>query len=93
MDDDNSSSDTGSGSENENYIENGARPLSSEEVSGRRKVEPRREGRPGAEGEGRDCGLGEGMRTEDTKGTRAEGGAAPRVTLIADVWHPDLSER
>lgn len=85
------------GDENDvgNDTENGDGSLSSGEegVPEQTKAEPRREGGPVAEGEGRNCRLGEETGRGDTKGTSLEGEAAPRVTLIADVWHPDLSSR
>lgn len=64
--------------------ENDTEALSSGGAS-RRIEKSRRERRPAETGEGRDWSLGEGIQ--------AEGGPSPRVTLIADVWHPDLSKR
>ncbi|CAM9775442.1 unnamed protein product, partial [Ectocarpus fasciculatus] len=51
---------------------------------------PCRPGEPGTRGERGDCSLGEG-RGEATENRCRRSRAAPRVTLIADVWHPDLS--
>lgn len=82
----------GNGNDKDNDTENGAESSSSGGVSGRGEVEPAREG---AAGRTRDSSPGEvGIRRGHAKSTEeAEGGAAPRVTLIADVWHPDLSNR
>eukprot|EP00752_Nemacystus_decipiens_P012112 g10737.t1 len=85
------------GTEDDAVIVNGdtetrAGSLPSGGASGRRGVEPVRERRAGEEGRYRDSSPVEGMGRKATKSTSdAEGAAAPRVTLIADVWHPDLS--
>lgn len=62
---------------------------------------PQKEG-PDEEGEEQGCsqdeekGDNEGPRREAGARSgrrRGSGRAAPRVTLIADIWHPDLSDR
>lgn len=87
---DRNGSGNGNGTENDADNSTGSLSLSSEGDS-----EPLRKGRPGETGQDRHgvSSPGEAMGTGDTKSTQAESGAAPRVTLIADVWHPDLSNR
>lgn len=77
-----------------NRSDTGRETSTSEGVSGRRDAEPRPQGRREAE-------RGKGYRSPDDEGrkrreARAKSGrskAAPRVNLIADIWHPDLSNR
>ncbi|CAN0139059.1 unnamed protein product, partial [Ectocarpus sp. 13 AM-2016] len=49
-----------------------------------------RPGEPGTQGRRGDCSVGK-ERGKAAEKTRRRSRAAPRVTLIADVWHPDLS--
>lgn len=86
-------SGTGNGNGNGNGSETTGQ-LSPGGAPGRSEVEPVHGGGRGEAGQGRDSSHSAGTDRGDAKRTKgAEGGAAPRVTLIADVWHPDLSNR
>lgn len=83
--------DDHSGTDNSTDNDNETSP--SEGVSGRGEAEPRPQGRAEAEGEGRDSSPDEERRRREVEARSGRSRAAPRVTLIADVWHPDLSNR
>ena len=92
--------DSGTGNGNGNDTDNdtehgaGAGSLSSGSVPGRGEAEPAREGEDGEAGRGGGSSPSEGgIARGGANNAEAGVGAAPRVTLIADVWHPDLSNR
>ncbi|CAM9598799.1 unnamed protein product [Ectocarpus sp. 4 AP-2014] len=91
-DDDSSSSNENVIGRNNRGTDNNTReePSCIEEAQGDDCNEPCRPEEPGTQGERGDCSLGEGRGKAAEKRCRRSR-AAPRVTLIADVWHPDLS--
>lgn len=102
-DDDGDDSSSSSSSINENEIGRNNRgadnnttsdePSCLEEAQGDDDCnDPCRPEEPGGQGGRGDCSLGEGRGKAAEKRCKRSR-AAPRVTLIADVWHPDFSHR
>lgn len=77
------------GSENEDA----GTPSPSKVISGGGETDSTHEGEPGVEGKGRGSGQDDKGQAREAGARSGTGRPAPRVTLIADIWHPDLSDR